>query len=155
MWCHLFIQTLTGAARLWFDNLPVGTITSWVDLREKFLMHFSQQQRSIRDTADVMNIWRRDDESSEGFITRYNKEVLEIGDVHEHLVRAQFKYVVRCDDMIKVLSGMEGLPKSWEKLMAAAKVYAQTERNLSTNRPPPLHNRPQDMSGSGGKKVDP
>ncbi|XP_022041636.1 uncharacterized protein LOC110944231 [Helianthus annuus] len=128
MWCHLFIQTLTGAARLWFDNLPVGKITSWVDLREKFLVHFSQQRRSIRDTADVMNIWRHDDESLEDFITRYNKEVLEIGDVHEHLIRAQFKYAVRCDDMIK------------------------TEKNLSTNRPPPSHSRPTDLGPSNGKK---
>ncbi|MFS7956644.1 hypothetical protein Hanom_Chr07g00656971 [Helianthus anomalus] len=36
--------------------------------------------------------------------------------------------------------------------MAAAKVYAQTEKNLSTNRPPPPHSRPQDMSMSSGKK---
>ncbi|XP_022003210.1 uncharacterized protein LOC110900636 [Helianthus annuus] len=152
MWCHLFVQTLTGAARLWFDNLPVGKLTSWVDLKEKFLVHFSQQCRSIRDSADVMNIWRRDGESLEDFITRYNKEVLEIGDVHEHLIHAQFKYAVRCDDMIMVLSGTEGLPKSWEKLMAAAKVYAQTERNLSSNRPPLPQNRPQDMSESSGRK---
>ena len=75
----------------------------------------------MRDTSDVMNIWRRDDENLEDFITRYNKEVLEIGGVHEQLIRAQFKYAVRCDDMVKVLSGKEGLPKSWEKIMAAAK----------------------------------
>ncbi|XP_022008111.1 uncharacterized protein LOC110907435 [Helianthus annuus] len=152
MWCHLFIQTLTGAARIWFYNLPIGKITSWIYLREKFLVHFSQQRRSIRDTADGMNIWRHDDESLEDFITRYNKEVLEIGDVHEQLIRAQFNYAVRSDDMIKVLSGTEGLPKSWEKVMAAAKVYAQTEKNLTTNRPPPPHNRPSDLGSSGGRK---
>ncbi|XP_022000876.1 uncharacterized protein LOC110898401 [Helianthus annuus] len=152
MWCHLFVQTLTGAVRIWFDNLPIGKITSWKDLRDKFLVHFSQQRRSIRDTSDVINILRHDDESLEDFITRYNKEVLEIGDVHEQLIRAQFKYAVRCDDMIKVLSGTEGLPKSWEKVMAAAKVYAQTEKNLTTNRPPPPHNRPSDLGSSGGRK---
>ncbi|XP_022014299.1 uncharacterized protein LOC110913787 [Helianthus annuus] len=112
LWCHLFIQTLTEPARIWFDNLPTGQIESWKDLRQKFLTHFSQQRRSMRDTSDVMNIWRRDDESLEDFITRYNKEVLEIGGVHEQLIRAQFKYAVRCDDMVKVLSGTEGLPKS-------------------------------------------
>ncbi|XP_021998635.1 uncharacterized protein LOC110895593 [Helianthus annuus] len=152
LWCRLFVQTLTGASRIWFDNLPIGKISSWKDLREKFLTHFSQQRRSIHDTSDVMNIWRHDDESLEDFITRYNKEVLEIGDVHEQLIHAQFKYAVRCDDMIKVLSGTEGLPKSWEKVMAAAKVYAQTEKNLTTNRPPPPHNRPADLSSTGGRK---
>ncbi|XP_021999218.1 uncharacterized protein LOC110896087 [Helianthus annuus] len=153
LWCHLFVQTLTSAARIWFDNLLIGQIVSWKDLREKFLTHFSQQRRSIRDTSDVMNIWRHDDENLEDFITRYNKEVLEIGGVHEQLIRAQFKYAVRCDDMIKVLSGTEGLPKSWEKVMAAAKVYAQTVKNLTTNRPPPPHNRPADLSSTGEKKI--
>ncbi|XP_022030527.1 uncharacterized protein LOC110931441 [Helianthus annuus] len=106
----------------------------------------------MRDTSDVMNIWRRDDENLEDFITRYNKEVLEIGGVHEQLIRAQFKYAVRCDDIVKVLSGTEGLPKSWEKIMAAAKVYAQTEKNLTTNRPPPPHSRPTDLSATGERR---
>ncbi|XP_022041522.1 uncharacterized protein LOC110944115 [Helianthus annuus] len=153
LWCHLFVQTLTGPARIWFDNLPIGQIESWKDLREKFLTHFSQQRRSIRDTSDVINIWHRDDENLEDFITEYNKEVLEIGGVHEQLIRAQFKYAVRCDDMVKVLSGTEGLPKSWEKIMAAAKVYAQTEKNLTTNRPPPPHNRPADLSSTGERRL--
>ncbi|XP_035832998.1 uncharacterized protein LOC118481818 [Helianthus annuus] len=152
LWCHLFVQTLTGPAWIWFDNLPTGQIESWKDMREKFLTHFSQQRRSIRDTSDVMNIWRRDDENLEDFITRYNKEVLEIGGVHEQLIRTQFKYAVRCDDMVKVLSGTEGLPTSWEKIMAAAKVYAQTEKNLTTNRPPPPHNRPADLSLTGERR---
>ncbi|XP_021974787.1 uncharacterized protein LOC110869890 [Helianthus annuus] len=152
LWCHLFVQTLTGPARIWFDNLPTGQIESWKDLRQKFLTHFSQQRRSMRDTSDVMNIWRRDDENLEDFITRYNKEVLGIGGVHEQLIRAQFKYAVRCDDMVKVLSRTEGLPKSWEKIMAAAKVYAQTEKNLTTNRPPPPHSRPTDLSATGERR---
>ncbi|XP_022007373.1 uncharacterized protein LOC110906570 [Helianthus annuus] len=152
LWCHLFVQTLTGPARIWFDNLPTGQIESWKDLRQKFLTHFSQQRRSMRDTSDVMNIWRRDDENLEDFITRYNKEVLEIGGVHEQLIHAQFKYAVRCDDMVKVLSGTEGLPKSWEKIMAAAKVYAQTEKNLTTNRPPPPHNGPTDLCANGERR---
>ncbi|XP_022019854.1 uncharacterized protein LOC110919914 [Helianthus annuus] len=151
MWCHLFVQTLTGATRLWFDNLPVGKLTSWVDLGRSF-WSISVNSADPLETADVMNIWRRDDESLEDFITRYNKEVLEIGDIHEHLIRAQFKYAVRCDDMIKVLSGTEGLPKSWEKLIVVAKIYAQTERNLSSNRPPLPHNHQQDMSGNSGRK---
>ncbi|KAJ0456137.1 hypothetical protein HanIR_Chr15g0759021 [Helianthus annuus] len=54
--------------------------------------------------------------------------------------------------MVKVLSGTEGLPKSWEKIMAAAKVYAQTEKNLTTNRPPPPHSRPTDLSATGERR---
>ncbi|MFS8031224.1 hypothetical protein Hanom_Chr17g01543301 [Helianthus anomalus] len=76
-WCHLFAQTFVGAARIWFDSLPAGK--SWIDFREKFLAHFSQQRRQARDPGVCLNIWRKDYETVEDFITRYNKECLEIG----------------------------------------------------------------------------
>ncbi|KAL8226893.1 hypothetical protein R6Q57_016725 [Mikania cordata] len=43
-WCHMFVQTLVGAARIWFDSLPAGNIISFEDLAVKFKLHFSQQQ---------------------------------------------------------------------------------------------------------------
>ncbi|KAF5781273.1 hypothetical protein HanRHA438_Chr11g0494581 [Helianthus annuus] len=40
--CHMFVQTLTEGARLWFDSLPAGSIDSYEDLCEKFLRNFHQ-----------------------------------------------------------------------------------------------------------------
>ncbi|XP_021975405.1 uncharacterized protein LOC110870533 [Helianthus annuus] len=130
-WCHLFAQTFVGAARVWFDSLPAGKIKSWVDFREKFLAHFSQQRRHARDPADCLNIWRRDHESVEDFITRYNKECLEIGDVGEKMMRAHFMRAVKCDDLIKRVKGRDGGPKDWETFIEAAKTIAQTDKQLT------------------------
>ncbi|KAJ0810589.1 hypothetical protein HanPI659440_Chr01g0028721 [Helianthus annuus] len=33
-WCHMFVQTLTEGARLWFDSLPAGSIDSYEDLSD-------------------------------------------------------------------------------------------------------------------------
>ncbi|XP_035838438.1 uncharacterized protein LOC118486256 [Helianthus annuus] len=130
-WCHLFAQTFVGAACVWFDSLPAGKIKSWVDFREKFLAHFSQQRRHARDPADCLNIWRRDHESVEDFITRYNKECLEIGDVGEKMMRAHFMRAVKCDDLIKRVKGRDGGPKDWETFIEAAKTIAQTDKQLT------------------------
>ncbi|XP_022013788.1 uncharacterized protein LOC110913248 [Helianthus annuus] len=130
-WCHLFAQTFVGAARVWFDSLPAGKIKSWVDFREKFLAHFSQQRRHARDPADCLNIWRRDHESVEDFISRYNKECLEIGDVGEKMMRAHFMRAVKCDDLIKRVKGRDGGPKDWETFIEAAKTIAQTDKQLT------------------------
>ncbi|MFS7910505.1 putative retrotransposon gag domain-containing protein [Helianthus anomalus] len=127
MWCHLFVQTLTGAARVWFDSLPSGRIKSWVDFRDQFVTHFSQQRRYQRDTSEVTDIWRRENEGLEDFITRFNKECLEIGGVSEDLMRAHFKKAIRCDSLIRTITEKDGMPKEWDKLMAAAKIVAQTE----------------------------
>ncbi|XP_035845188.1 uncharacterized protein LOC118491476 [Helianthus annuus] len=130
-WCHLFAQTFVGAARIWFDNLPAGKIKSWVDFREKFLAHFSQQRRQARDPGDCLNIWRKDYESVEDFITRYNKECLEIGDIPEKMMRAHFMRAVKCDDLVKRIKGRDGGPKDWETFIEAAKTIAQTDRQLT------------------------
>ncbi|XP_022013761.1 uncharacterized protein LOC110913223 [Helianthus annuus] len=126
-WCHLFAQTFVGAARIWFDNLPAGKIKSWVDFREKFLAHFSQQRRHARDPGDCLNIYRKDYESVEDFITRYNKECLEIGDIPEKMMRAHFMRAVKCDDLVKRIKGRDGGPKDWETFIEAAKTIAQTD----------------------------
>ncbi|XP_022041300.1 uncharacterized protein LOC110943876 [Helianthus annuus] len=134
MWCHLFIQTFTGAAHAWFDSLPPGKISSWVDFRTQFVNHFSQQRRYQRDTAEVTDIWRRENEGLEDFITRFNKECLEIGGVSEQLMRAHFKKAIRCDSLIRTITGKDGMPKEWDKLMEAAKIVAQTQESLAGNK---------------------
>ncbi|GKD71936.1 reverse transcriptase domain-containing protein, partial [Tanacetum coccineum] len=48
-WCHMFNSTLTGNARVWFDDLPPGSIDSYNDLREAFLKNYLQQKKCIGD----------------------------------------------------------------------------------------------------------
>ncbi|XP_021994940.1 uncharacterized protein LOC110891541 [Helianthus annuus] len=131
MWYHLFVQTFTKAACAWFDSLPSRRIKSWIDFRDQFVTHFSQQRRYQRDTSVVTDIWRRENEGLEDFITRFNKECLEIGGVSEDLMRAHFKKAIRCDSLIRTITGKDDIPKEWDKLMAAAKIVAQTEESLA------------------------
>ena len=53
-WCHLFAQTLTGAARAWFDSIPVKRIDDFQELEDMFLQHFSQQRRHNIDPANIL-----------------------------------------------------------------------------------------------------
>ncbi|GJV57826.1 reverse transcriptase domain-containing protein [Tanacetum coccineum] len=41
-WCHMFNYTLTGNARVWFDDLPKETIDSYDDLKKAFLENYLQ-----------------------------------------------------------------------------------------------------------------
>ncbi|XP_021984721.1 uncharacterized protein LOC110880510 [Helianthus annuus] len=134
MWCHLFVQTLTRAASTWFDSLSASRIKSWLDLQEKSLAHFSRQRRYKRDTSEVMSIWRREGEGLEYFITRFNKEFLEIGGVSEDLMRTHFKKAISCDSLIRTIIGRDGMPKEWDKLMATSKIVVQTKESLTGGR---------------------
>ncbi|XP_076936445.1 uncharacterized protein LOC143603550 [Bidens hawaiensis] len=130
LWCHIFTLTLVGAARSWFERLQEGQITSWEDLEKKFIQQFSQQWRHISDPRDILNVARRKNETLEDFITRFNQEGLNIGGVSEELLRAAFRQNVKCDDLIRNLTGRDGMPHRWDDVITTAKRYARMEKSL-------------------------
>ncbi|XP_076931537.1 uncharacterized protein LOC143596714 [Bidens hawaiensis] len=130
LWCHIFTLTLVGAARAWFERLPDGQITIWEDLAKKLPQQFNQKRRQISDPADILNVVRRENETLEDFITRFNQEGLNIGGVSEELLQAAFRQNVKCDDLIRNLTDIDGMPQQWDDVMTAAKRYARMEKSL-------------------------
>ncbi|KAI3756292.1 hypothetical protein L1987_56112 [Smallanthus sonchifolius] len=129
-WCHMFVQTLVGTARLWYDSLPIGRIDSFDEFVEKFMQQFNQQKRHTKDKTEILHIRRRDGESVEDFITRYNKESLQIAGAGEDLMIAGFIQGIRHDELIRRLHGRDGLPKTMEELMTAARAFVRAERSV-------------------------
>nr|GEZ82578.1 reverse transcriptase domain-containing protein [Tanacetum cinerariifolium] len=78
-WCHMFNSTLTGNARVWFDDLPKESIDSYDDLRKAFLKNYLQQKKCIKDPIEIHNIKQRDGESTEEFVRRYKLECRDRG----------------------------------------------------------------------------
>ncbi|XP_076948962.1 uncharacterized protein LOC143621419 [Bidens hawaiensis] len=132
-WCHMFALTLTGAAREWFEKLPDGQISSWDDLVKKFSQQFSQQKRHTCDQSEILDVVRWDNKSIEDFITRFNDESLNIGGISQDMLRGAFRKNVKCDEMIRTLTGKDGMPKEWDDLMTAAKLFANIEKILGNN----------------------
>ncbi|GJR97420.1 reverse transcriptase domain-containing protein [Tanacetum coccineum] len=59
-WCHMFNSTLTGNARVWFDDLPPESIDSYDDLKKAFLENYLQQKKCIKDPIEIHNIKQRE-----------------------------------------------------------------------------------------------
>ncbi|GJX95641.1 reverse transcriptase domain-containing protein [Tanacetum coccineum] len=73
IWCHMFNSTLTGNARVWFDDLPPESIDSYDDLKKAFLENYLQQKKCIKDPIEIHNIKQREGESTEDFIKENSK----------------------------------------------------------------------------------
>ncbi|XP_076886351.1 uncharacterized protein LOC143536189 [Bidens hawaiensis] len=132
-WCHMFALTFTGAGREWFEKLPCGKITSWKDFVAKFSQHFSQQKKHTHDPSEILDVTRRNNESIEDFITRFTYESLNIGGVSEDMLRGAFCKNVHSDALIRTLTGRDGMPESWDEIMKASKLFARTEKTLSSS----------------------
>nr|GEU97173.1 reverse transcriptase domain-containing protein [Tanacetum cinerariifolium] len=60
-WCHMFNSTLTGSARVWFDDLPPESIDSYDDLKKSFLANYLQQKKCIKDLVEIHHIKQREE----------------------------------------------------------------------------------------------
>nr|GEZ28153.1 reverse transcriptase domain-containing protein [Tanacetum cinerariifolium] len=67
-WCHMFNSTLTGNARVWFDDLPPESIGSYDDLKKAFLENYLQQKKYIKHPIELYNIRQQDGEFTKDFI---------------------------------------------------------------------------------------
>ncbi|GJZ64547.1 reverse transcriptase domain-containing protein [Tanacetum coccineum] len=67
-------STLTGSARVWFDDLPPESIDSYDDLKKTFLENFLQQKKCIKDLVEIYHIKQREGESTEDFVQRFKTE---------------------------------------------------------------------------------
>nr|GEW16510.1 reverse transcriptase domain-containing protein [Tanacetum cinerariifolium] len=73
-WCYMFNSTLIGAAKVWFDELPLESIDGYKDLRAAFLAYFMQQKKYVKYPVEIHNIKQRDGETIEDFMERFKIE---------------------------------------------------------------------------------
>ncbi|GJS77216.1 reverse transcriptase domain-containing protein [Tanacetum coccineum] len=124
-WCHMFNSTLTGNARVWFDNLPKETIDSYDDLKKAFLENYLQQKKCIKDPVEIHNIRQRDGESMEEFVRRYKLECRDVKGAPECMKISRFMHGITNPELIKRLH--DKIPKSLDEIMRVTIAFLQGE----------------------------
>ncbi|GJS82907.1 reverse transcriptase domain-containing protein [Tanacetum coccineum] len=102
-WCHVFNFTLTGNARVWFDDLPSESIDSYDDLKKAFLGNYLQQNKCIKDPIEIHNIKQREGESTEDFVKRYKLESRDVKGAPECMRISGFVHGITNPKLIKRL----------------------------------------------------
>ncbi|KAJ0691240.1 putative retrotransposon gag domain-containing protein [Helianthus annuus] len=149
-WCFMFAQTLTGAARVWFDALNEGEINDFEEIRRLFLQNFSQQRHYSKEITEVHNIRRKDGESLDSFIDRFNRESMQISGVVDQLRISGFCHGVRNNQLVEKLH--ENLPKTMEVLMERARAFARGKN--ACNPAPESDHKMSSWKRNGGSVFD-
>lgn len=89
----------------------------------------------MRDPTKILDVIRWDNESVDDFVSRFNGECLNIGRISEGMLRGTFRKDVRSSDLICCLTGRDGMPKTLDKFVTTAKVFATTEHVLGRDSP--------------------
>ncbi|GJZ59213.1 reverse transcriptase domain-containing protein [Tanacetum coccineum] len=128
-WCHMFNSTLTGNARVWFDDLPQESIDSYDDLRKVFLENYLQQKKCIKDPVEIHNIKQREGESTEEFVRRYKLECRDVKGAPECMKISGFMHVITNPELIKRLH--DKIPKSIDEMMRVTTTFFKGEVSAS------------------------
>ncbi|GKA71439.1 reverse transcriptase domain-containing protein [Tanacetum coccineum] len=124
-WCHMFNSTLTGIARVWFDDLPKETIDSYDDLKKAFLENYLQQKKCIKDPVEIHNIRQRDGESTEEFVWRYKIECRDVKGAPECMKISGFMHGITNPELIKRLH--DKIPKSVDEMLRVTITFLRGE----------------------------
>ncbi|GJY18724.1 reverse transcriptase domain-containing protein [Tanacetum coccineum] len=114
-WCHMFSSTLTGSARVWFDDLPPESIDSYDDLKEAFLANYLQQKKCIKDPVEIHHIKQREGESTENFVRRFKIENRDVKGAPEVIRISGFMHGITNPELIKRLH--DKISKSVDEMM--------------------------------------
>ncbi|GJW06591.1 reverse transcriptase domain-containing protein [Tanacetum coccineum] len=124
-WCHMFNSTLTGNAKVWFDDLPQESIDSYDDLKKEFLENYLQQKKCIKDPVEIHNIRKRDGESMKEFMRRYKLECRDVKGAPECMKIFGFMHGITNPELIKRLH--EKIPKSIDEMMRVTTAFLRGE----------------------------
>ena len=116
--CRAFPTTLKGPARVWFTNIPSNIVSSFEELSKLFVNNFIKRQRHKRSSSSLLTIKQGENESSQSFITRFNKEALTVDKMDDKLLLAAFHNGVNSDLFIHKF--YEKKPQTMAKLVHSA-----------------------------------
>lgn len=125
VWCHMFQQTLDGAAGGWFDRLEPGSIDSWEELREQFSARFSLQGKCTKDPTEITKIVWRAHESLPDFKERWTDEASYISGVPDIMKISAFMNAHRCPALAKKFS--DRIPRTITKMFTRVDDFARSE----------------------------
>ncbi|GJX85049.1 reverse transcriptase domain-containing protein [Tanacetum coccineum] len=124
-WCHMFNSTLTGNARVWFDDLLSESIDSYDNLKKAFLENYLQQKKCIKDPIELHNIKQRDGESTEDFVRRYKLESRDVKGAPKCMRIFGFVHGITNPELIKRLH--DKIPKTVDEMMRVATSFLRGE----------------------------
>ncbi|XP_043700017.1 uncharacterized protein LOC122650687 [Telopea speciosissima] len=99
-----FPSSLKGAATSWFSWLPPNSITSFAQLCRAFVTHFQSSIKHKKTTVNLLSMKQRPDESIRAFVSRFNKESLDIKDLDEAIAHTAMSNGLIDMDLIKDLA---------------------------------------------------
>ena len=123
--CKAFPTTLKGPARVWFNKIPLNSVSSFDELSKLFVNNFIGGQRHKCSSSGLLTIEQGENESLQSFVTRFNREALTVDEMDDKLLLAAFPNGVNFSLFINKLYEQE--PQTMVELIHSAQSFMNVE----------------------------
>nr|GEY31785.1 reverse transcriptase domain-containing protein [Tanacetum cinerariifolium] len=138
VWCRMFLQTLDGKARAWFDKLPPCSIVNWGNLQRKFLNRFKMLKACEKDPIKISKIVGRANEILPNFKERWVSESNVIPNIHVLMQISSFMSSHKCPELSKRFS--DNIPKMVDEMLKRMDDYLRSKEAFRNTDRKPEHN---------------
>jgi hypothetical protein len=119
MFMRLFLNSLTGSARTWINNLPSGSLKTPEDLKWDFMNRWGKEESMASFYSQYLEVCKRTDENVREFNDRFNTLISAILQHYLNSLEGNLQFTLK-----------DRLPASLEEAQEAA---CQIEENLKFN----------------------
>lgn len=84
--CQVFPLTPKGPARAWFRRLKSESTVGFLDQSNRFINHFISAWSCRKPVTYLFNVKQEREKSLRNYITRFNREALQVGDIDDKVV---------------------------------------------------------------------
>ncbi|XP_015948954.1 uncharacterized protein LOC107473874 [Arachis duranensis] len=123
--CRAFPVTLAGPAIRWFNALPQGSITTFMNISESFLARFTTRIAKAKHSINLLGVTQKLGEPTRKFLDRFNDECLEIDGLTDSIASLCLTIGLLNEDFRKHLK----TKPVWtiQKIQSVAKEYINDE----------------------------
>ncbi|KAL0410695.1 UNVERIFIED_CONTAM: hypothetical protein Slati_3659200 [Sesamum latifolium] len=126
-YCKVFRTTLSKHALAWFNQLPVGTISSLEQLTQYFLHHFFMNKRVPKTAAFLFTIRQKENELLRDYMQRFVEAVHEVPHVNHELLASIIQQNLSPGRFKESIAGKP--PSTMEELLMRSQKYIRIEES--------------------------
>ncbi|XP_042426307.1 uncharacterized protein LOC122014196 [Zingiber officinale] len=88
--CRVFLNTLSGSALQWFDELSQGSITCFLDFKMAFLRHFASSKKYQKTDYYLFALKQGSTEPLRSYINRFNQVAQDVPTATSEILMSAF-----------------------------------------------------------------
>ncbi|XP_015958918.1 uncharacterized protein LOC107482838 [Arachis duranensis] len=151
--CRSFPVTLAGPAIRWFNSLPQGSISRFLDISRAFLAQFTTRIAKTKHPINLLGVTQRASEPTRKNLDRFNDECLEIDGLTDSVASLCLTNGLLNEDFRKHLT----TKPVWtmQEIQSVAKEYINDEevsQVVAANKRHPYYHQPRQHGGRERQK---